>query len=102
MDKSPQKELEQPAKYYQLLDVKKDINNLEKTVATSVEQLTAALKEISQNTRGVVTFKQMEEYVDKRIEEKSKPLWEWKSEQNKLKWLILGLIVTDIATRILK
>lgn len=102
MDDATQKELEQPAKYYQLLDVKKDIKGLKTQVETAVTLINGTLKDINQQTKGVVTYEQMTAYVDKRIDEQTKPLWEFKASVSKLAWIFIGLLAADIITRLYK
>lgn len=84
-----QEELEAPVKGYQLEAVKSELKSMNET-----------LKNIDKNVKGVVTQKIMEEYVEKRIDEKTKSLHDFKSSTIKIAWLILSLIIVDIATRI--
>lgn len=86
-----QKELESTVKGYQLQAVNKELIN--------VKEL---LKEIKDNTKGVVSVDVMQAYVDKRIDEKIKHLNEHKKSITKLGWALLLLVIGDIATRIFK
>lgn len=100
-EKLTQKQLEQPTKYYQLLAVQKDVKGLDDKFEKHLTLLNQSLQEISQHTKGVVTYKQMTEWVDKRIDEKIEYLKSFKNGIEKFKWLIIALILTDIASRIL-
>lgn len=84
-----QKNLEKPVKGWQLMEVKKELETMNKT-----------LSDILGQTKGVVSFEVMEKYVDKRIDEKVKHLVDHKNASTKLGWTLLALIIGDIASRI--
>lgn len=85
----PQDESEQPAKVYQL-------DAVENKVDTAIGKLDAILKQ----TSGVVTRKQMEDYVQKEINDAVAPLVAHKNNVLKLGWTMLTLVIADIATRL--
>lgn len=86
-----QRELEATVKGYQL-----------KAVADDILDIKDILKDIQTQTKGVVSFETMETYVNKRIDEKTEHLVVFKKNTNKLAWIVLALIITDIGTRILQ
>lgn len=84
-----QEDLEQPVKGYQLKEVKDELVSIHKV-----------LEKIETQTSGIVTRKEMEDYVQKEIAEATAPLFAHKSNMVKLGWLLLTLVITDIATRL--
>lgn len=102
MSSPTQKELEQPAKVYQVNELKSDIHNLKSSFEKELGEVNSTLKNIHDQTKGVVTYEQMTVHVDKRIDEKTKELWDFKTNSQKLGWLITALIITDIIQRLLK
>lgn len=85
-----------PVTGYQLREVVKELSDTNKELA----EIKRVLESIDKQTRGVVTTDIMETFVDKRINEKLKPLVEHKNNTTKLGWSLLLLIIGDIATRV--
>lgn len=98
MDNRSRKELEEPVKGYELQAVTTQLSLLNKELS----KISTAVENISNQTKGVVIYDQMIQYVDKRVIELTKPLFEFKKNSNKLGWLVIGLLITDIAARIFK
>lgn len=98
MESRSHKELEEPVKGYELQAVTRELSLL----TTEIGKMSKSIENISNQTKGVVIYDQMTQYVDKRIIELTKPLFEFKKNGNKLGWLVVGLLLTDIAARILK
>lgn len=84
-----QEDLEQPVKGYQLQGVKDELVSIHKV-----------LEKIETQTSGIVTRKEMEDYVAKEISDAVAPLITHRSNVIKLGWLLLTLVITDIATRL--
>jgi L-lactate utilization protein LutB len=89
MTRKSQDELEQPAKVYQL-----------DAVETKVDQAISKLDTLLEQTSGVVTHKQMEDYVAKEIEDAIVPYKTHKALVSRVGWLLLSLIITDLAVRL--
>lgn len=90
-----QKELEQPAKVYQL-----------NSVAEKLDLVLDRLDKIESQTKGVVTFEQMEQYVRNYVTSELKEHIMFKKNVVKWAWwvgtTISTLLVADIATRLYK
>lgn len=102
MSELTQKELEQPAKVYQIEGLRKDVHNFDSKLDIAIQSLESKMDTLLNNTKGVVTFDQMKQYVAERIKEDTKELWLFKKNAVKLGWLVAVLLLADIATRILK
>lgn len=86
-----QEDLEQPVKGYQL-----------KTVTDEMKLMNATLTRIETQTSGIVTRKEMEDYVQKEIADALAPLVAHRNNVVKVGWLLLTLIITDLATRLFR
>lgn len=84
-----QEDLEQPVKGYQLKEVKDELVSIHKV-----------LEKIETQTSGIVTRKEMEDYVQKEIATALAPLITHRNNVIKVGWLLLSLVITDIATRL--
>lgn len=84
-----QEESEQLVKTYQL-----------DAVESKVDSALIKLDTLITQTSGTVSRKEMEEYVEKEIADQIAPLIAHKNSVVKLGWLMLSLIIADIATRI--
>lgn len=89
-EKTPsQQELEAPVKGYQLEAVRQELRGMK-----------GILEKIENNTKGVVTQSVMEVYVEKRINEKIKPLIDHKNSSiwlnRTLLTLVIGLVIQSI------
>lgn len=84
-----QVDLEQPVKGYQLKGVQQELVSIHKV-----------LEKIEAQTSGVVSRKEMEDYVQKEIADSLAPLLTHRTNVIKLGWLLLTLVITDIATRL--
>lgn len=90
MSTKEQEEAEQPVKGYQLNEVKEQMKLMNET-----------LKRIETQTSGIVTRKEMEDFVEKQIAEAIAPLIAHRNNVVKVGWLLLTLIITDLVTRLL-
>ncbi len=90
-----QEELEAPVKGYQLEAVRSTLTGK----LTGIEEL---LKSVLEQTKGVVSFTVMQDYVEKRIDEKIEPLNVHKKNTTRLGWAVLLLVIGDIVSRIFK
>lgn len=89
-----QKELESTVKGYQL-------QNLEERLGDKLATVLDTLKEIKDNTKGVVTHDAMEKFVREYVKNELQPIRDHKKNVTKLGWAILLLIVGDIVSRVL-
>lgn len=81
-------DLEQPVKGYQL-----------KAVTDEMKIMNQMLSDIKTQTSGIVTRKEMEDYVEKEIANALAPFVAHRNNVVKVGWLLLTLIITDLATR---
>lgn len=84
-----QEELEQPVKGYQL-----------KAVTDEMKTMNKLLETIQTQTSGIVTRKEMEDYVAKEITDALVPFIAHKNSVTKLGWLLLTLVISDLAARV--
>lgn len=89
MSTKEQEDLEKPVKGYQL-----------KAVTDEMKVMNETLKNIETQTSGIVTRKDMEDFVQKEIADAIAPLIAHRNNVVKVGWLILTLVITDLATRL--